>query len=161
MCRCCLQLHSTRAPEDQCSPSWPRLSSWRYWEKNADRFLQLLLFNLSMPKTFLNIFALPRFPHGRHFLGYQTVKFYPIEKELTIEVPCISYLTNEAQGSFFYHQSLLQESSKKDKKVLVRCIAYLSVGSSCAWTSVQIMCRVILTFDYLSLKYSELGQTPT
>jgi hypothetical protein len=29
MCRCCLQLHSTSAPEDQCSPSWPRLSSWR------------------------------------------------------------------------------------------------------------------------------------
>jgi hypothetical protein len=44
---------------------------------------------------------------------------------------------------------------------LVRCFAYLSVGSSCAWTSVQIMCGVILTFDYLSLKYSELGQTPT
>nr|CAB3495481.1 unnamed protein product [Digitaria exilis] len=38
-----------------------------------------------MPKTFLNVFALPTFPHERNFMGYETVDFCPIKEELRIE----------------------------------------------------------------------------
>ena len=48
----------------------------------------MLLFNLSVPKTFLNVFALPTIACERYFLGYITVEFCPIEDELRIEVPC-------------------------------------------------------------------------
>jgi hypothetical protein len=53
---------------------------------------------------------------------------------LRYPVHCFPSLKHQ---DFFYQQSLLQQSSKKDTKVFTRCRACLSTGSSCALKSVQ------------------------